>query len=123
DDFVFHIARGELKRGEEVIHLTDRERDMLRLLAAAPGETVTRLALAGNGGSVGERAVDVQINRLRRQIERDPANPLFIQTVRGTGYRLVTTPCPRSISASARCGPPPGASTTSTIAPASSSRA
>src|SRR5437016_11768487 len=91
-DFVFHIARGELKRGEEVIHLTDRERDMLRLLAATPGETVTRLALAGGGGAIGERAVDVQVNRLRRKIERDPANPLFIQTVRGIGYRLVTTP-------------------------------
>src|SRR5712691_4768973 len=37
--FVFHIGRGELRRGEEVIHLTDRERDMLRMLAAAPGET------------------------------------------------------------------------------------
>ena len=91
-DFVFHIARGELKRGEEVIHLTDRERDMLRLLAATPGETVTRLALAGNGGTIGERAVDVQVNRLRRKIERDPANPLLVQTVRGIGYRLVTSP-------------------------------
>ena len=36
-----------------------------------------------------ERAVDVQVNRLRRKIERDPANPLFVQTVRGIGYRLV----------------------------------
>jgi two-component system phosphate regulon response regulator OmpR len=93
-DFVFHLARGELKRGDEVVHLTDRERDMLRLLAATPGETVPRLALAGNGGSgaSGERAVDVQVNRLRRKIERDPANPMLIQTVRGLGYRLVTTP-------------------------------
>ena len=67
---------------------------MLRLLATAPGETVSRLALAGpgkNGDSAGERAVDVQINRLRRKIERDPANPLFMQTVRGIGYRLVTS--------------------------------
>jgi two-component system phosphate regulon response regulator OmpR len=100
-DFVFHVARGELKRGEETIHLTDREREMLRVLAATPGETVPRQALAGgggngatggNGGSIGERAVDVQINRLRRKIERDPANPLLVQTVRGTGYRLVTSP-------------------------------
>ena len=97
-DFLFHIARGELKRGEEVIHLTDRERDMLRLLAAAAGDTVPRQALAGNGGNggnggaTGERAVDVQINRLRRKIERDPANPLLVQTVRGIGYRLVTAP-------------------------------
>jgi two-component system, OmpR family, phosphate regulon response regulator OmpR len=95
-DFVFHLARGELKRGDEVVHLTDRERDMLRLLASNPGETVTRLALAGgpgNGGNgIGERAVDVQVNRLRRKIERDPANPLYVQTVRGVGYRLVTGP-------------------------------
>src|SRR5712691_9491235 len=89
--FVFHMGRGELRRGEEVIHLTDRERDMLRMLAASPGETVTRLGLAGNGASPGERAVDVQINRLRRKIEIDPANPLIVQTVRGIGYRLVAS--------------------------------
>jgi len=89
--FVYHLARGELRRGEEVIRLTDREREMLRVLAASPGETVSRQALAGNGGAVSERAIDVQVNRLRRKIERNPANPLFIQTVRGVGYRLVVT--------------------------------
>ena len=97
-DFVFNVPRGELKRGDDVVHLTDREREMLTLLATSPGETVSRLALAGNGGNggngggIGERAVDVQINRLRRKIERDPANPLLVQTVRGVGYRLVVTP-------------------------------
>jgi two-component system, OmpR family, phosphate regulon response regulator OmpR len=91
-DFVFHLARGELRRGEEVIHLTDRERDMLRVLATVPGETVPRDALAGSGGAANERAVDVQVNRLRRKIERDPANPLYVQTVRGVGYRLVVSP-------------------------------
>jgi two-component system phosphate regulon response regulator OmpR len=91
-DFVFHIARGELKRGEEIVRLTDRERDMLRVLAATPGETVPRLSLAGNDPAANERAVDVQVNRLRRKIERDPANPLFVQTVRGIGYRLVVSP-------------------------------
>jgi two-component system, OmpR family, phosphate regulon response regulator OmpR len=90
--FVFHLARGELKRGDEVVHLTDRERDMLRVLGAVPGETVPRLALAGDGGGANERAVDVQVNRLRRKIEADPANPLFVQTVRGIGYRLVVSP-------------------------------
>jgi len=90
--FVFHISRGELRRGEEIVRLTDRERDMLRILSASPGETVPRLALSGNGGSLNERAVDVQVNRLRRKIERDPANPLIVQTVRGIGYRLVLTP-------------------------------
>ncbi len=89
--FVYHLARGELRKGEEVIRLTDREREMLRILTATPGETVSRLALAGNGGTVSERAVDVQVNRLRRKIERNPANPLFMQTVRGIGYRLVVT--------------------------------
>jgi len=88
-EFVFHLGRGELRRGEGVMHLTDREREMLRVLAASPGETVPRLARAGDGGSINERAVDVQVNRLRRKIERDPANPMIVQTVRGVGYRLV----------------------------------
>jgi two-component system phosphate regulon response regulator OmpR len=94
-EFLFHIVRSELRRGEDMVRLTDREREMLRLLATAAGETVPRQALAGNDGTattIGERAVDVQINRLRRKIERDPANPLFVQTVRGIGYRLVTSP-------------------------------
>jgi len=89
--FVFHMGRGELRKGEESIRLTDREREMLRILAASPGETVSRMALAGNGGAISERAVDVQVNRLRRKIERNPADPLFVQTVRGIGYRLVIT--------------------------------
>src|SRR5437763_1015205 len=89
--YVFHLERGELRIGEEIIHLTDREREMLRILSVAPGETVPRAALTGNG-AVNERAVDVQINRLRRKIERDPANPLFLQAVRGIGYRLVASP-------------------------------
>ncbi len=89
--FVYHLARGELRKGEETIKLTDREREMLRILAATPGETVTRAALAGNGESVSERAVDVLVNRLRRKIESNPANPLYVQTVRGIGYRLVNT--------------------------------
>ncbi|MDB5522182.1 MAG: DNA-binding response regulator [Tardiphaga sp.] len=90
--YLFHLERGELRKGDEVVHLTDRERDMLRVLAVAPGETVPRGDLTGGGGTVNERAVDVQINRLRRKIEHDPANPLFLQAVRGIGYRLVASP-------------------------------
>jgi two-component system phosphate regulon response regulator OmpR len=92
--FVFHISRAELRRGEEIVHLTDRERAMLTALATNAGETVPRSALAGNGNgnTISERAVDVQVNRLRRKIERDPANPHFIQTVRGVGYRLWVAP-------------------------------
>jgi two-component system phosphate regulon response regulator OmpR len=89
--YIYHLDRGELRQGDEIIHLTDREREMLRVLAVAPGETVPRGALTGDG-TVNERAVDVQINRLRRKIERDPANPLFLQAVRGIGYRLVAAP-------------------------------
>ena len=90
-DYVFHLERSELRQGEAVVHLTDREREMLRILAERPGETVPRLALGGSGNA-NERAVDVQVNRLRRKIEQDPANPLILQTVRGIGYRLMVTP-------------------------------
>ncbi len=90
--FVFHLTRGELRRGEETIRLTDREREMLRVLTASLGETVPRQALAGNGEGVSERTVDVQVNRLRRKIEQDPSNPLVVQTVRGVGYRLMASP-------------------------------
>jgi len=91
-EFVFHIGRAELRKGDDVVRLTDREREMLTVLASAPGETVPRMALAGSNGSINERAVDVQVNRLRRKIERDPGNPLIVQTVRGIGYRLVVSP-------------------------------
>ena len=90
-DFTFNLERGELRQGEAVVHLTDREREMLRILAERPGETVPRLALGGNGNA-NERAVDVQVNRLRRKIEQDPTNPMIVQTVRGIGYRLMVTP-------------------------------
>ena len=91
-DFHFHLARLELKKGEEVVRLTDREKEMLRVLAVKPGETVPRYDLAAPGGDINERTVDVQVNRLRRKIEIDPANPLHLQTVRGIGYRLIATP-------------------------------
>ncbi len=87
--FTFHSARGELKQGEENIRITDRERDMLRQLAERPGETVSREALAEQSTGVNERTIDVQINRLRRKIDLDPANPVYLQTVRGSGYRLL----------------------------------
>ena len=88
-DFSFDLGRGELRQRDDVVRLTDREREMLRLLAENAGETVAREALAGSGAAANERTVDVQVNRLRRKIERDPANPLFLQTARGAGYRLL----------------------------------
>lgn len=86
--FVFDLKREELRDGGEPVRLTDRERQLLTLFATAPEGTVAREDIAGPDAGVGERTVDVQINRLRRKIEDDPANPLHLQTVRGIGYRL-----------------------------------
>lgn len=86
--YTFQIARRELKRGGEALKLTDREQEILAIFAARAGETIPRHELVTGDSEVGERTIDVQINRLRRKIERDPANPVWLQTVRGIGYRL-----------------------------------
>jgi two-component system phosphate regulon response regulator OmpR len=87
--FSFRFDRGELRRDDELVRITEREREILTILGSQAGGNVPREALAGSGFAANERTVDVQINRLRRKIEVDPANPLFLQTVRGVGYRLV----------------------------------
>jgi two-component system phosphate regulon response regulator OmpR len=87
--FVYTFERGELRKGEESIRLTDRERTLLKILGLRAGETVPRQDLVSDQSEISERAIDVQINRLRRKVERDPANPIYLQTVRGIGYRLV----------------------------------
>jgi two-component system phosphate regulon response regulator OmpR len=87
--FVFSVDHGELRQGEAIVRLTDREKFMLKLLAQTPGEPVSRDALGGDAGGVNERTIDVQMNRLRHKVEIDPANPAYIQTARGAGYRLV----------------------------------
>ena len=86
--FTFSIARKELRRGAEVIRLTDREQEIMVLFALKAGDTIPRHELIGDESEVGERTIDVQINRLRRKIEDDPGNPAWLQTVRGIGYRL-----------------------------------
>jgi two-component system, OmpR family, phosphate regulon response regulator OmpR len=86
--YTFQIAKRELKRGGEALKLTDREQEILAIFATRAGETIPRHELVGDDSEVGERTIDVQINRLRRKIERDPANPVWLQTVRGIGYRL-----------------------------------
>jgi two-component system, OmpR family, phosphate regulon response regulator OmpR len=87
--FAFSLERGELRAGDDSVRITEREREMLRLLSANPGAIVSREALSGSGGAAQERTVDVLVNRLRRKIEQDPANPIYLQTARGAGYRLV----------------------------------
>ena len=86
--YSFQIARRELKKGGESLKLTDREQEILCIFAQRVGETIPRHELVGEDANVGERTIDVQINRLRRKIEKDPANPTWLQTVRGIGYRL-----------------------------------
>jgi two-component system phosphate regulon response regulator OmpR len=86
--YTFQIARRELKRGGELLKLTDREQEILAIFAERAGETIPRHELVSGDSEVGERTIDVQINRLRRKIERDPSNPVWLQTVRGIGYRL-----------------------------------
>lgn len=86
--FSFSLTRKELKRASEVIRLTDREVEIMMMLATKAGDTIPRYELVGNDAEIGERTIDVQINRLRRKIEEDPANPVWLQTVRGIGYRL-----------------------------------
>jgi len=87
--FTFSLERGELRAGEDPVRITEREREMLRLLTANAGAIISREALSGSGGAAQERTVDVLVNRLRRKIEQDPANPVYLQTARGAGYRLV----------------------------------
>ena len=87
---VFNISRGELRRDEESIKLTERERDLLRLFANRIGVPVARHELSSDESTGSERAIDVQINRLRRKIECDPSNPVYLQTARGKGYVLYT---------------------------------
>ena len=88
-EYCLDLRRGELRRGDEPVRLTSAEQSLLAALAAQPGEAVSREALAEAtqlGGNL--RAVDVQMTRLRRKIERDPRFPRYLQTVRGTGYVL-----------------------------------
>lgn len=86
--FSFNLVRGELRRDGHIVHLTTRERDILRILAQHAGEPVQRADIIEPAQEDSNRAVDVQINRLRRKIEDQPAMPVYLQTVRGHGYTL-----------------------------------
>ena len=88
----YDLDRGELWRGADPVRLTATEAALMRLLAARPGEAVPRgrlvEVLGREDGQATERAVDVQMTRLRRKIEPDPKQPRYLQTVRGSGYML-----------------------------------
>ncbi len=88
--FVWNGERDELRRDDEVVRLTDSELRLMRMFAERPGETIPRHEIVQGESALGDRTADVQINRLRRKIEADPANPIHLVTVRGQGYRLKT---------------------------------
>jgi two-component system phosphate regulon response regulator OmpR len=87
-DCVFNVKRGELRRSGDLVRLTTRERDLLRVLVQHAGRPVAREMLSPASGEENARTVDVQVNRLRQKIEEDPSNPVYLQTVRGAGYTL-----------------------------------
>lgn len=86
---IFDAERGELTRAGKHVKLTGAEQQLLKLFAANAGRPFTRAQLCQKLNLQLERSVDVQVTRLRRKIEDDPRIPLYIQTVRGTGYVLV----------------------------------
>ncbi|GAA6165703.1 response regulator [Pelagimonas sp. KU-00592-HH] len=88
----YDIDRGEMWQGDEIVRLTATESQLMRIFSATPGEAISRAKLVEelgrDRGQAQERAVDVQITRLRRKIETDPKQPRYLQTVRGAGYML-----------------------------------
>jgi len=86
----FDLERRVLSNNGERAHLTTGEEALLTMLARRGGAAVSRHALAEQIKAKSERAVDVQMTRLRRKIELDEGEPQWLLTVRGVGYRLLT---------------------------------
>ncbi|MEW2918947.1 response regulator [Ruegeria sp. ANG10] len=88
----YDVERGEMWQGEEPVRLTATESQLMKIFSTQPGEPISRAKLVEDlgrdKGQAQERAVDVQITRLRRKIEQDPKQPRYLQTVRGAGYML-----------------------------------
>ena len=86
----FDPSRGELRGPGGGIRLTGGEAALLTVLARRANEILSRedIAEALHMDEAGERAIDVQMTRLRRKIEVDPRDPRFLHTVRGRGYTL-----------------------------------
>ncbi|NNJ68089.1 MAG: response regulator [Boseongicola sp.] len=88
----YDVEKGSLWQGENPVRLTATESQLMRIFSGAPGEAMSRAKLVEDlgrdGGQAQERAVDVQITRLRRKLEADPKQPRYLQTVRGAGYML-----------------------------------
>ena len=89
----YDVARNELWEGETQIRLTTTESQLMKIFTSALGEPISRVDLVTSLGrdisSAQDRAIDVQITRLRRKIEVNPGQPRYLQTVRGAGYLLL----------------------------------
>lgn len=90
-DLTIDLKAHEVKRGEESLHLTPLEFDLLTVLARKPYQVFSREELLeqvwGYRHSADTRLVNVHIQRLRSKVEKDPENPEVVLTVRGVGYR------------------------------------
>jgi two-component system phosphate regulon response regulator OmpR len=86
----FDIERAELRGPDGIIRLTGGEAALMQALARRAGEILSREDIGEALGTpdAGERAIDVQVTRLRRKVEPDPREPRFIQTIRHRGYVL-----------------------------------
>ncbi|WP_020699248.1 response regulator [Reyranella massiliensis] len=88
--FEFDLELGELSQKGKRVPLTDAEIALMRAFTGRIGEVLSRETLCKIVGSdINERAIDVQVTRLRRKIEPDSSFPRYLRTVRGQGYRLV----------------------------------
>ena len=89
----YDVARNELWEGEDQIRLTTTESQLMKIFSSALGEPISRANLVTSLGKAvslaQDRAIDVQITRLRRKIEVNPSKPRYLQTVRGAGYMLL----------------------------------
>jgi two-component system response regulator RegX3 len=94
-DVNLDIARHELQVRGEAVGMPRKEFDLLELLMTNAGRVLTRETILDEvwgPGYVGDtKTLDVHIKRIRAKIERDPAHPICITTVRGVGYRFETT--------------------------------
>ena len=88
--WMYDIERQVLTKDSARVRLTTGEDALLLLLARMGGTPVSRHALSEKIKAKSERAVDVQMTRLRRKIEDNPSEPSYLITVRGHGYRLLT---------------------------------
>ncbi len=91
--FSLKLGSRELLRGEERLPLTGGEFAILKVLITHPRRALTREQIMemarGREHEAFDRAIDVQISRVRKLIETDPSQPRYIQTVRGHGYVFV----------------------------------